>query len=84
MTRRWMNKPGAIPIAGQVSEPTCNLPLASKGLISYRYRGQYGWIMIGATHDTDALKEAGRSTDAPILRVNLQVWDGSQYVPTTP
>ena len=33
-------------------------PLAAKGLVSYRYRGRYGWIMIGAKDNADALREA--------------------------
>jgi hypothetical protein len=56
-------------------------PLAAPGLLSYRYRGRYGWIMIGARNDSDALHQAGRSLsygnpDA----ANLQRWDGAQYV----
>ena len=33
-------------------------PLAAPGLISYRCRNRFGWTMIGARDDTDALKEA--------------------------
>lgn len=60
---------------------TCDKPMAAAGLISYRYLGTYGWIMIGATDHADALKEAQRSMrhDTPTLD-KLQVWDGSQYV----
>lgn len=55
-------------------------PLAAHGLISYRYAGNYGWIMIGATDHADALKEAARSMrhDTPTLD-KLQVWTGVQY-----
>lgn len=53
-------------------------PCASHGLTSYRYKGRYGFIMIGATDDTDALSEARRSTQGVIIE-NLQIWDGSQY-----
>jgi hypothetical protein len=56
-------------------------PLAAPGLISYRARGRYGWIMIGAKDDADAWREARRSTDIPH---DLQVWNGSQYVPVKP
>ena len=52
-------------------------PLAVAGLTSYRARGRYGWIMIGARDDADAMQEAQRSTDAP---TDLQRWDGTQYV----
>lgn len=56
-------------------------PCASQGLASYRYRGTFGWIMIGARDDDDALREATRSTDAPITRARLQVWSGGAYEP---
>lgn len=55
-------------------------PLAADGLTSYRYRGRYGWIMIGATGHADALREAARSTTEPIDPAHLQVWDGQAYV----
>lgn len=51
-------------------------PLAAPGLTSYRYKGAYGWIMIGATNHSGALKEALRSLShggADMAR--LQVWD---------
>ena len=54
-------------------------PLADHGLISYRYRGRYGWIMIGATDTDDALNEASRSTAGECLIDNLQKWDGNEY-----
>jgi hypothetical protein len=59
-----------------------NLPLASPGLVSFRYRGAYGWIMIGARDVADALNEASRSINPakPCLE-RLQVWDGSEYIP---
>ena len=59
-----------------------NKPLAMPGFISYRYKGPYGWIMIGA-HDTEgALREVARSTDAKIEPANLQIWEyeKKQYV----
>lgn len=55
-------------------------PLAAPGLISYRYKGRYGWIMIGARDHSDALNEAKRSTDLPINIENLQIWDGQKYI----
>lgn len=56
-------------------------PLAAAGLTSYRLRGRYGWIMIGATDHEHAMREAARSTTgyAPD-RTKLEVWDGSEYV----
>ncbi len=59
------------------SLPIVERPCASEGLTSYRYKGRYGWIMIGAHNDDDALWEAGRSTDN-INIDNLQVWDEEQ------
>lgn len=55
-----------------------NRPLAAPGLTSYRARGRYGWVMIGATDAADAWREARRSTDK---LTNLQVWNGMEYVP---
>jgi hypothetical protein len=55
-------------------------PLAASGLKSYRYKGRYGWIMIGATDKKDALREAARSTEDEIVAKNLQVWNGAKYV----
>ena len=51
------------------------------GLISYRYRGRFGWIMIGAFGNEDAMKEARRSTYDPVNVSKLEVWDGAKYVP---
>lgn len=55
-------------------------PCAAKGLDSYRYRGRYGWIMIGAKSDSDALNEAQRSTSDKVTMNNLQKWNGVKYV----
>lgn len=55
-------------------------PLAAAGLISYRYRGAYGWVMIGAKDRADALCQAGRSC-SNVVPENLEVWDGAAYVP---
>lgn len=56
-------------------------PLAASGLHSFRYRGRYGWIMIGARDSVpDALNEAQRSTDQLVTRARLERWDGERYV----
>jgi len=55
-----------------------NLPLASQGLTSYRCRGTYGWIMIGAHDHEDAFREALRSSPNA-KRHTLEVWTGSNY-----
>lgn len=57
-------------------------PCAAAGLQSYRYRGRFGYIMIGAMSDADALKEAARST-TDIKIDHLERWDGSKYVAVT-
>ena len=61
-----------------------NRPCAASPLISYRYRGQYGWIMIGAHDDEDAIREAQRSV-YPGVAVDgdkLEVWssESGSYV----
>lgn len=59
----------------------CDKPLAAHGLQSYRYAGRYGWIMIGATDDLDALREAGRSMTSGTPTIErLQRWNGAEYV----
>lgn len=56
-------------------------PLASHGLVSYRYRGDFGFVMIGAKNHFDALNQARRSISRrPDPRL-LEVWDGEKYVP---
>jgi hypothetical protein len=55
-----------------------NKPCAAHGLKSYRYRGRYGYIMIGAKDDTDALSEAARST-IDVTKDKLQRWNGVEY-----
>jgi hypothetical protein len=51
-------------------------PCAAAGLVSYRYKGQFGWIMIGAKNHGDALVEACRSThDHKASFANLEVFD---------
>ncbi|MFK3857809.1 hypothetical protein [Agrobacterium pusense] len=62
----------------------CDKPMAAPGLISYRYRGPFGWIMIGAKNHSDAFREAGRSlsfndTDNRPQLANLQMWGGEKY-----
>jgi hypothetical protein len=56
-----------------------NKPMAAQGLISYRYKGRYGFIMIGARDDKDALNEAKRSTRDAVSLENLEVWNGKKY-----
>lgn len=67
--------------------PYWERPCAASGLTSYRYRGAYGWIMIGATDQHDALREVCRSThDHSAAVANLEVWDtlAGQYVKVQP
>lgn len=56
-------------------------PLAAAGLTSYRCRGRYGWVMIGAKNDADAWAQAARSTDKAH---DMEVWDGTRYTPIKP
>jgi len=57
-------------------------PLAAPGLISYRYfNGAYGWVMIGATDNADALRQAARSIDGEPAWSNLWIWNGLKYQP---
>lgn len=56
-----------------------NRPMASPPYTSYRYRGRYGWIMIGAMDDEEALREAQRSSSCPVTRKNLQRWSDYAY-----
>lgn len=61
------------------SIPAHDRPLADHGLTSYRYWGQFGWIMIGAHCDEDALQHAKRSMEEssePTLD-RLQVWSAA-------
>jgi hypothetical protein len=59
-----------------------NKPLASDGLTSYRYKGRYGFVMIGAKDDADALREAQRSlTWDKATTDKLQRWNGKEYQP---
>lgn len=58
-------------------------PCAAPGLTSFRYKGRYGFVMIGATNTEDALREARRSIDGPATANNLDIWDAdaARYVP---
>jgi hypothetical protein len=56
-----------------------NHPMASNGLITYRYRGRYGFIYIGATTDTEALSEVQRSTDDTVTPERLERFNGHYF-----
>ena len=67
-----------------MATPHHEKPLATRGLTSYRYRGTYGWIMIGATCIADALREADRSLSVRGATADrLEVWDADScaYAP---
>lgn len=55
-------------------------PLAAAGLTSYRAKGLYGWIMIGARDDADALREAKRSYVGARYD-DLEIYREGRYVP---
>ena len=65
-----------------MNQPTTihDKPLAVNGLVAYRYQGRFGWIMIGAKDNADALRQAQRSTRDQVVIERLQVWNESQYV----
>lgn len=54
--------------------------LAAQGLKSYRAKGRYGYIMIGARDDEDAYREALRSSP-DVKRDDLEAWSGTVYLP---
>ena len=60
--------------------PLDDHPLASPPFTSYRLRGPYGWIHIGAMDAVDAMCQAARSTRSPDPAA-LEVWNGTRYVP---
>ncbi len=63
-----------------LSRDMTDRPLASAGLRSYRYRGAFGFVMIGALDHADALQEAARSIDGEPDRARLDVWDPAALV----
>jgi len=56
-------------------------PMAAEGLTSYRAKGPYGHIMIGAKDHADALREANRSSSKPLTHADLEMWNGKGYAP---
>ena len=60
-----------------------NRPCAAAGLTSFRYKGRYGFVMLGATSTEDALREARRSVTGPATVNNLDIWDAgaARYLP---
>ena len=55
-------------------------PMAIKGLVSYRYRGPFGFVMIGAKDHDDALTQANLSlTSGSAKNENLQIWKEGEY-----
>lgn len=54
-------------------------PCADYGLNSYRYKGRFGWVMIGARNIPEALRAAARSIDGEPEVGLLQEWTGKRY-----
>ena len=82
LNRRWMVSGEKAALEARLARVD-DLPCAAPGLISYRYRGPLGAVMIGAAHEVEALSEAARSiceTPGPAL---LDVWNGAEYVPVS-
>lgn len=63
-------------------DPTTQ-PLAIAGLNSYRYKGRYGYMMIGANGEDEALREAerGMSSGLQASLETLEKWVDGRYVP---
>jgi len=58
-----------------------NKPYAIKSLISYRYKNNYGFIMVGARNTKDALNEINRSLSTGIAELSkLEIWDNDKYI----
>ncbi|KVH05325.1 hypothetical protein WS84_27710 [Burkholderia anthina] len=57
-------------------------PLAAAGFKSYRCKGRFGWIMIGASNVDDAMREARRSCPEAKV-IDLEEWNGERYVPVS-
>lgn len=53
------------------------LPLAIHPFKSYRCKGRYGYIMIGAMNGDDAFEQAKRSGE--VHKEDLEKWNGSSY-----
>lgn len=72
-----------------IDAPWWDKPLAVAPLLSYRYRvpagPSGGYVMIGATDDADALRQAARSCAPAHVPVfdNLEAWNTVQlkYLP---
>ena len=67
-----------------MSSRTEERPCAAAGLTSYRYKGGYGFVMIGAKDHSDALRESQRSVSQPVHMKNLEVWTDQGYVKVQP
>ena len=61
---------------------SCDIPCAAEGLISYRSKSPFGWVMIGALNVEDAIKQAKRSTSFTSIDT-LERWNGAHYVKVT-
>lgn len=69
---------GWLDAAGSKEKSIYDKPIAAQGLISYRCKTSYGYVMIGAKDDDDAWNEARRSS-SNVKREDLEVWDGEKY-----
>lgn len=56
-----------------------NRACAAPGLVSFRYRQPYGFVMIGAPDAAGAMAEARRSILSEPDPAKLEVWDGQKY-----
>jgi hypothetical protein len=76
----WQRFEHWLPLLPSIPPAIHDRPLAAEGLLSYRCKGRYGWIMIGAKDHDDAMREARRSSN-DVTEAALEIWDGERYVP---
>lgn len=62
------------------ARPPHDQAMAAEGLTSYRCKSRFGWIMIGATDNDDAWRQALRSSRSARLE-DLEKWNGTAYAP---
>lgn len=64
-------------VTNPITKHFTDLPLADYDFQSYRCRGRYGYIMIGAKTDKDAFYQAQLSGE--VHKEDLEKWNGSSY-----
>lgn len=84
LMRQFEGEPAATVSVWRQETPHHEKPCAAAPWHSYRYRGRYGWVMIGAMDHAEALREAARSISYHEPTIDrLQVWNGWAYESAT-